>query len=212
MSFSRDVDFSSNPDLTNEEKKAVRYYQSGGFQRISAYLYAGRPGLIGKLRETNYPIDAFEKGISKVMSTIKILDQAFLHCSLRQEYITYRGINNRELKDLRKLKIGDIYLKRGFLSLTYCREVALREDFAEIDENGTLNIMTMKIKKDSHAIFIGNTTGFMECEILLPRKRNLELIDVRSISIKELNIKNKDRIDISRSTLVNIFITQDVTK
>lgn len=211
MSLSKDVDFLSNPDLRDEEKKALRYYTGSGFQYISEYFYKGRAGLINRLRETKRSVEDIEKGIDKVKSTIKIIDQAFLHCCLTREYITYHGIKNPELEKIRELKIGDVYKKPGFLSLTYCIDVALREDFAEVDKKGELNIMAIKIHKGSPAIFIGNIPEIMECEILLPRKRELKLIQISSTMIKDLNVQIKHRTDISDSTRINIFITQDVS-
>ncbi|MEI9479122.1 MAG: ADP-ribosyltransferase [Deltaproteobacteria bacterium] len=211
MSLSEDVDFLNNPDLREEEKKALRYYTERGFQYISEYFYKGITGLINKLRETKHSVEDIEKGIEKVKSTIKIIDQAFLHCCLTRDYITYRGIKNPELEKLRELNIGDVYKKPGFLSLTYCIDVALREDFAEIDEKGELNIMAIKIYKGSPAIFIGNNPELKECEILLPRKRELKLLQISSTMIKDLNVQIKHRTDISDSTRINLFITQDVS-
>ena len=211
MSLPDDVDILSNPDLRAEEKKALRYYTERGFQYISEYFYRGRAGLINRLRETKHSVEEIEKGIEKVKSTVKIIDNAFSHSHLSRDYTTYHGIKNPELEKIRELTIGDVYKKAGFLSLTYCIDVALREEFAELDENGELNILALKIHKDRPAIFIGNIPELMECEILLPRKKELKLVQISSTMIKDLNVQIKHRTGITDSTRINIFITQDVS-
>ena len=165
-------EFLNNPDLREDEKKALRYYTERGFQYISEYFYKGIAGLINRLRETKHSVEDIEKGIEKVKSTIKIIDHAFLHCCLTREYITYRGIKNPELEKLRELNIGDVYKKPGFLSLTYCIDVALREDFAEVDEKGELNIMAIKIYKGSPAIFIGTILRLRNARFFFRGKGN----------------------------------------
>jgi ADP-ribosyltransferase exoenzyme len=208
MLFEVDVDYLDNPDLTEEEKKIIRYYIDEGNKDITTFFYEGEGGLLERLKKRFLPAE-LKKEIDTIKHKITILDRAINRNYLKKDYIVYRGMRNTERKLIQQKKIGEIFIKTGFLSVSYCHEVALRDDFTIVDKNGELNIMIMEIKKNDPGLFVGNVPEFWECEIILPKEKQLQLIAKSSRMIKDLNLRGNNHNDTTGTTQVNIFTVSD---
>jgi len=180
-----DVDFSSNPALSHEEKEAWVDYQGYGFEDIAKLLYEGELSLEIKYKSKGKENGYISSAIDSIRHTIQILDNSFKHISLYENHSVFHGLGRNEYREINKLKIGDIFQPSSYFSVSCSLNVA--KQFSVI-VSGRSQIVGMKLKKGQSALYLGNFP-LNEDEIVLPRNSNLHLLDKRNIIINNPQVK-----------------------
>lgn len=159
----------------------------GGVELNPLYIYSlddnnvdlSSPNLNKYLRES-------KKGDSNKDKRIRELDYLINSSTIKKDINVYRGISlisyKQYVRDILKLKVGDIYSDKGFLSTSHSARVAV--DYA-LKSSPNIIIFEITLKKGTHGMPLFKEAGSTqkeEYEILL--KRNQKFV-VENIVVNE---------------------------
>lgn len=146
------------PELTRDEYNALQEYVGPGVCMNRA-LRAGWLGLfVGKWKYSKY---------------IKILDSMFANHLIDKPIKVYRGFGSDGQEILQKMKVGQVFSDRAFLSTSLNPKVAV--GFAH-GRHRVMRIMRIALPRGSEAIHVGRVG---EYEVILPRNIKLRLLDIK---------------------------------
>lgn len=172
-----------DPSLFDEaEMSAISDYTAQAFTEINQYLYSG------------FPPDTTTEMAQYVVQTIQNLDAAFEQTEAPFDYVTYTGLSARY--DPNKLKVGEDYIFRGFISSTLDHATAVGS-FVEAGQSDMGVVLQLNIQKGQKAIYvdaISNNDG--ELETIIPRGSMVRILSGPHV-IDAATVSNKGQGQIS---------------
>lgn len=144
--------------------------RKGNYRRINSHLRFGNPV---STQET---------------ATIHHLDDMTENHKLAQDVHVYRGIHRPLSDHIDKLRIGDKYIDKGFLSTsTNPTRAAYFAQTENTEKNG--KFMHIHLKKGASAAYLGHEelAPFSEHEMLLPRNAHLQFLGTTQYRHPHLN-------------------------
>lgn len=149
----------SYSEFTKLEREAIDEYTLGGYQDVNDYLN-------GKY-----------EGFDNINDFIQKIDTAISKYDLKEDIITYRGVNKKYYSDL---KIGDEIISKMYES------TSLNENIAKtfMDDKDNPLMLEIRVPKKTSCIYIGDNSSYeFEAELLLGRNLRLKVIDINDKKI-----------------------------
>lgn len=146
---------------------------------ISFYQGAGGYHLNEALRDPQISKDAYQKTIDSLDKAIEIAPP------LSEELVAYRGVKGNGLNFFEKLKVGDIFEDKGYVSTTIDAGVAQQFGGSQPYYDGL--VFRMKLPAGTKGIFpsgyhepmYGWTPSMTEAEFLMPRNSKFTIVAQR---------------------------------
>lgn len=108
---------------------------------------------------------------NKFKSNITLMDQLFSNSRTETECLVYRKFSSSKIP---KLRIGDVYIDKGFISTSMNFESLADVIHDNVDSYDS--IANIVIPKNTSCIFIGEMFGRAESELLLNRGLHFKLL------------------------------------
>ena len=151
-----DGNFDDNPNYSEEEKTAVRYYGRIGNEPINEILRTGSTS------------DPEERTARQKLKTLVDMKKQ----TLAKDVTLYRGAQINET-----LNIGDSISDRAFVSTSFDKDIA--RDFAtEQYESGNKYLFKINTPKGSKGIFVGQGNDWDEVEWVMDKQRSFTVQSV----------------------------------
>lgn len=153
-------------NLTDDGREVIKYYTTGGYYDINEPLF-----------------NQDEEYLMK--SAIDDLEEALKSFKLKENVISYRGVDEIEFK---KLNVGDTGIIKEFKSTSVKEEIA--DEFKDRHPNGGKIIYN--IHSNTRGAYIGDNTSYdPEFEFLISRNANYKVLSKKD-NIMEVEIWTTD--------------------